>query len=95
MNNYEINDKIFSKLNDIEIGKMANKVEERYPEVVKRAFPDKIVKVNEAISHLMKTTNLDENVIRNCLTELIDRKELIPSKDSKGNLFLSKMKKLY
>jgi hypothetical protein len=93
--NYEINDKVFSKLNDIELIKMGKKIEEKYPYVVLNAFPDKILNVDEAISHLMKATNLDESVIRNCLSELIDRKELIPSKDSKGNLFLSKMRKIY
>ena len=90
-----MNDRVFSALNDIELIKMGKKAEEKYPDVVLAAFPDKIVNVNEAISHLMKATSLDENIVRNCLSELIDRKELIPSKDSKGNLFLSKMKKLY
>lgn len=74
---------------------MGKKIEEKYPDVVLNAFPDKILNVDEAISHLMKATDLDESVIRNCLSELIDRKKLIPSKDTRGNLFLSKMRKLY
>ena len=95
MTNYEINDKIFSKLNDLEIAKMGEKAEAKYPDVVFNAFPDKIVNVDEAITHLIKVTGLDESLIRKCLAELVDRKQLIPSKDSKGNLFLSKMRKLY
>lgn len=74
---------------------MGKKIEEKYPDVVLNAFPDKILNVDEAISHLMNATDLDESVIRNCLSELIDRKKLIPSKDTRGNLFLSKMRKLY
>ena len=58
--NYEINDKIFSKLSEIELIKMGKKAEEKYPDVVKNAFPDKILNVNEAISYLIKTTDLGE-----------------------------------
>ena len=75
---------------------MGKKVEKSYPEVVRRAFPkDKILNAGEAVTHLRKVTSLEEGVIRNCLADLIDKKEIIPSRDTRGRLYLSKMKKLY
>ena len=75
---------------------MGKKIEKKYPEIVRRAFPkDKILNAGEAVTHLQKETKLDEKIVRNCLADLIDKKEIIPSRDTRGNLFLSKMKKLY
>jgi hypothetical protein len=91
----DVNEKIFNKLNELELKKVGKQIEKLYPEVVLRAFPqNKILNANQAVTQLQKETNLDENTIRNCLSELIERKELIPSKDSKRNLYLSKMKQL-
>jgi len=60
------------------------------------AFPkDQILNANQAVTQLGKTTNLDEGVIRNCLGDLIEKKEIIPSRGTQGRLHLSKMKKLY
>lgn len=92
----DINQRVFDKLNEIERKKMGIKIERQYPEVIKRAFPnDQILNANQAVKDLMKATNLDESVVRNCLAELIDQKEFVPSWDSKGSLHLAKMKKLY
>ena len=40
----DINEKIFEKLNEIERKKMGIKIERQYPEVIKRAFPNGILK---------------------------------------------------
>ena len=92
----DVNEKIFEKLNEIEQKKIGKQIEKSYPEVVRRAFPkDKILNANEAVSYLKKETRLDEGVIRNSLGELLEKKEIIPSRDTRGRLHLSKMKKLY
>ena len=36
----DINEKIFEKLNEIEHKKMGKRIEQSYPEVIKRAFPN-------------------------------------------------------
>ena len=91
-----INQRVFDKLNEIELTKKGKQAEKLYPEVIKRAFPNgQILKANHAVKDLMKTTNLDESIVRNCLAELIDQKEVVPSWDSKGSLHLAKMKKIY
>ena len=92
----DINQRVFDRLDQIDLRKKGKQVEKLYPEVVKRAFPnDQILNANQTVKHLQKTTNLDEGVIRGCLADLIEKNELIPSKDSKGNLHLAKMRKMY
>ena len=91
-----VDQRVFDKLNEIELRKKGKQAEKLYPEVIKRAFPnDQILNANQAVKDLIKATNLDESVVRNCLAELIDQKEFIPSWDSKGRLHLAKMKKMY
>ena len=61
-----------------------------------QAFPDKkILNENQTVTHLKKATDLDEVTIRQCLADLIGTNELIPTKDSRGNLHLAKMRKMY
>ena len=92
----DINEKIFDKLSEIELKKKGKQVEKLYPEVIKRAFPnDQIVNEYQAVKHLREATNLEENVIREGLSNLIGSNDLIPSKDSRGRLHLAKFKKLY
>ena len=92
----DINSKVFKKLDDLEIKKMEKRIEKSYPEIVRRAFPkDKILNAGEAVTHLRKVTSLEEGVIRNCLADLIGKKEIISSRDTKGRLHLAKLKKLY
>ena len=92
----DINQRVFDKLDELEVKRMGNKIEKSYPEFVRRVFPkDKILNAGEAVTHLRKVTLLEEGVIRNCLAELIDKKKIIPSRDSQGRLHLSKMKKMY
>jgi hypothetical protein len=51
--NYEINDKVFSKLNDIELDKMGKRAKKLYPEVCLRSFPENdILNHREAVLHL-------------------------------------------
>lgn len=92
----DINSKVFEKLEELEVKRMGKRIEKSYPTVIKRAFPnDQILESNQAVKHLKKTTNLDEGVIRGCLADLIGTNDLIPSKDSKGQLHLAKMRKIY
>lgn len=92
----DINQRVFEKLNEIERKKIGKRIEKCYPQYVLRSFPDnQIMNANQAISYLENKTNLDQVIIRNCLSELISRKELIPAKDTCGRLHLSKMKKIY
>jgi hypothetical protein len=91
----DVNEAVFEKLDQIDLKKMGKQIQKFYPEVVKRAFPkDKILTASEAVTHLCKVTRLDEGVIRNCLSELIDKKDIIPSRDTRERLHLSLMKKL-
>ena len=92
----DINSKVFEKLDELEVKRMGKRIEKSYPTVIKKAFPnDQILESNQAVRHLKKTTNLDEVVIRQCLADLIEKNELIPSKDSRGQLHLAKMRKMY
>jgi hypothetical protein len=96
LSHQDINEKVFERLNEIELKKVGKQIEKSYPNFVLRAFPkDKILNASQAVTYLKKETNLNEGVVRNCLADLIDKKELIPSRDSRGRLHLSKMKKLY
>ena len=62
-----INQRVFDKLDDIDLRKKTKQVEKLYPEAVKRAFPkDKILNAGEAVTHLQKETKLDESIVRNC-----------------------------
>jgi hypothetical protein len=93
--NYEINDKVFSKLNDIELKKMGRLATNLQPEICLRSFPENdILNHKEAISHIRSKTNLDEATIEESLDKLISEKKIITARTSKG-LYLRKMQKLY
>ena len=55
MNSQDINEKIFNKLNELELKKLGKPIEKSYPEVVLRAFPQtKILNAKQAITHRKK-----------------------------------------
>ena len=93
--NYEINDKIFSALNEIELKKMAKRATNLQPEICLRSFPENdILNHREAVLHLKSKTNLDDNTIEESLDKLISENKLITARTPKG-LYLRKMRKLY
>ena len=93
--NYEINDKIFSKFNQIEVEKMGKRVTALQPEICFRSFPENdILNHREAVLHLRSKTDLDENTIEQSLDKLISERKLITARTPKG-LYLRKMRKLY
>ena len=93
--NYEINDKIFSALNEIELKKLGKRAKDLQPEVCLRSFPENdILNHREAINHIRSRTNLDEATIEGSLEKLVSEKKLITARTPKG-LYLRKMRKLY
>jgi hypothetical protein len=93
--NYEINDKIFSILNDIELDKMGKRAKKLHPEVCLRAFPENdILNRPEAVRYLRSKTSLDENTIDESLDKLVADKKLITARTPNG-LYLRKMRKIY
>jgi hypothetical protein len=94
--NYEINEKVFSKLNEIEIKKFAKKADQAQPKNVLNIFPeDRIMTDKEAVKYIKSKTFLDEDVIVNSLNTLLQDKKLIGVYDRKQNLHLRKMRRLY
>jgi len=92
----EINEKIFDKLNEIELKKFSKKVDLKRPEQVLNSFPStEILPEEKAILHLKKETDLDEGTIISSLKILIKDKKIITASDSKGRIYFSKMRKLY
>ena len=89
--NYEINDKIFSKLNEIEIKKFAKKIDENQPNQIYKTFPnDKILSEDSAITYLTKSTGLDEPTVINAVNTLIKDRKLITATDRHNKLHLRK-----
>jgi hypothetical protein len=92
--NYESNDKIFSKLNQIEVDKIGKRVMSLQPEICFRSFPENdILNHREAVLHLRSKTNLDENTIEQSLDKLISEKKIITARTPKG-LRVRKIRKL-
>jgi hypothetical protein len=89
----DVNEKVFNKLNELELKKVEKKINQSYPELIFRSFPDsEILREDQAIKHLERTTNLDQNIIVDSLNELIGNKKLIVAKDSKYRTYLRKLK---
>jgi hypothetical protein len=88
-----VNEKVFNKLNDIELEKVGRKIKDSYPEMIFRSFPDsQILREDKAISHLEKATGLDHNTIIHSVKELVSQNKLIVAKDSKYRTYFSKLK---
>jgi hypothetical protein len=89
----DVNEKIFSKLDELELKKVEKKINQSYPELIIRSFPDsEILREDKAIAHLEKITGLHQNIIAHSLNELISQKKLIPAFDTKQRLHLRKLK---
>ena len=92
--NYESNDKIFSKLNQIEVYKIGKRVMSLQPEICFPSIPENdILNHREAVLHLRSKTNLDENTIEQSLDKLISEKKIITARTPKG-LHVRKIRKL-
>jgi len=89
----DVNEKVFNKLNELELKKVEKKINQSYPELIFRSFPDSdILREDKAITHLEKTTGLDQKTIIDSVQELKESKRLIVAKDSKYRTYLSKLK---
>jgi hypothetical protein len=89
----DVNEKVFNKLNELELKKVGRKIKDSYPEMIFRSFPDsEILREDKAISHLEKATGLDQNTIVHSVNELVSQNKLIVAKDSKYRTYLSKLK---
>ena len=94
-NNYKINDKIFTRLNEIEVEKLSKKIEDNRPKQILSVFPEnQTLTDKEAIKYIKSKTGLDDNTIIHSFNSLLENKKLISVYDRKNELHLTKSLKI-
>lgn len=94
-NNYKINDKIFTRLNEIEVEKLSKKIDDNRPKQILSVFPEnQTLTDKEAIKYIKSKTGLDDNTIIHSFNSLLENKKLISVYDRKNELHLTKSLKI-
>ena len=94
-NNYKINDKIFTRLNEIEVEKLSKKIDDNRPKQILSVFPEnQTLSDKEAIKYIKSKTGLDDNTIIHSFNSLLENKKLISVYDRKNELHLTKSLKI-
>ena len=94
-NNYKINDKIFTRLNEIELEKLSKKIEDNRPKQILSVFPEnQTLTDKEAIKYIKSKTGLDDNTIIHSFNSLLENKKLISVYDRKNELHFTKSLKI-
>lgn len=94
-NNYKINDKIFTRLNEIDVEKLSKKIDDNRPKQILSVFPEnQTLTDKEAIKYIKSKTGLDDNTIIHSFNSLLENKKLISVYDRKNELHLTKSLKI-
>lgn len=94
-NNYKINDKIFTRLNEIEVEILSKKIDDNRPKQILSVFPEnQTLTDKEAIKYIKSKTGLDDNTIIHSFNSLLENKKLISVYDRKNELHLTKSLKI-
>lgn len=94
-NNYKINDKIFTRLNEIEVEKLSKQIDENRPKQILSVFKEnQTLTDREAIKYNKSKTGLDDNTIIHSFNSLLENKKLIGVYNRKNELHLTKSLKI-
>lgn len=94
-NNYKINDRIFTRLNEIDVEKLSKKIDDNRPKQILSVFPEnQTLTDKEAIKYIKSKTGLDANTIIHSFNSLLENKKLISVYDRKNELHLTKSLKI-
>lgn len=94
-NNYKINDRIFTRLNEIDVEKLSKKIDDNRPKQILSVFPEnQTLTDKEAIKYIKSKTGLDDNTIIHSFNSLLENKKLISVYDRKNELHLTKSLKI-